>query len=123
MSDSITALTGRRHHVAIVLGSGLAPLASSLVGEDSIPYELIQGMPETGIEGHPGRVFFGEVAGVPTLAFAGRVHLYEGHAPGAITHAVTSAVEEGCEVVVLTNAAGAINERLEVGRPCLISDH
>jgi purine-nucleoside phosphorylase len=80
-------------------------------------------MPSSTVEGHEGALFSGEVGGVPTVVFAGRVHLYEGHRPEVVTRAVRSAVDEGCDVVVLTNAAGAIDDHLEVGRPCLISDH
>ncbi len=123
MTEPITVATGRRHRVAVVLGSGLSSLGDALVGGDPIPYEQVEGMPSSTVEGHEGALFSGEAGGVPTLVFAGRVHLYEGHPATVVTHGVSSAVREGCEVVILTNAAGAINERLEVGRPCLISDH
>ncbi len=49
--------------------------------------------------------------------------MYEGHSPQIATHAIQQVVEEGCEIVILTNAAGGIDKDLEVGSPCLISDH
>jgi purine-nucleoside phosphorylase len=109
--------------VAVVLGSGLSDVARALVASDPIPYGRIEGMPASAVEGHEGSLYAGEVEGVPTLAFAGRAHLYEGHDPAAVTFAVRSAIEAGCKVVVLTNAAGAVDPELEVGAPCLISDH
>jgi purine-nucleoside phosphorylase len=124
VSDAITRLTGRSDwRVAVVLGSGLGELARALVGGKPIPYSSIEGMPQSSVAGHEGSLYAGEVSGVPALVFAGRVHLYEGHEPAAVTRAVRSAVEWGCDHVILTNAAGAINEELEVGALCLISDH
>ena len=38
-------------------------------------------------------------------------------------HGVRTAVAAGCQVVVLTNAAGGISESYRVGQPVLISDH
>ncbi|CAN5726418.1 purine-nucleoside phosphorylase [soil metagenome] len=121
---SIAEVTGRdRHRVAVVLGSGLSDLARSLSGAEPVPYSHIEGMPQSSVAGHEGALYAGEIEGIATLVFAGRVHLYEGHDARLVTAAVRGAVEAGSEVVVLTNAAGAINEDLEVGAPCLISDH
>jgi len=123
MTGPISRAAGFTPRVAIVLGSGLSSLAKSLVGGDPVPYGEIDGMPVSAIEGHEGALYAAEVSGVPVAAFAGRVHMYEGHTPQIATHAIQQVVEEGCKIVVLTNAAGGIDEDLEVGAPCLISDH
>jgi purine-nucleoside phosphorylase len=107
----------------VVLGSGLSAIASRLVGGDPTAYTVIEGMPHSGAAGHQGALYSGEVDGVPTLVFAGRVHLYEGYDAKAVTHAVRLAVGAGCRTVVLTNAAGGLNQQLDIGAPCLISDH
>ena len=57
------------------------------------------------------------------LAFLGRVHLYEGHAPATVVHGVRTAVLAGCSTVVLTNAAGGLKEGYRVGQGVLIADH
>jgi len=120
----IEEATGRSGwRVAVVMGSGLSTGARALVASEPIPYSQIEGMPAAAVEGHEGSLYAGEVEGVATLAFAGRVHLYEGHRPEAVTYAVRAAIEAGCEVVVLTNAAGAVTPTLDVGAPCLIADH
>jgi purine-nucleoside phosphorylase len=80
-------------------------------------------MPVSAVPGHEGSLYSGSVSGSEVLVFAGRVHLYEGHSPAVVTTPIRLAVEAGCEVIVLTNAAGGIAARLEVGAPCLISDH
>ena len=119
----ISEAAGFTPRVAVVLGSGLSALAKSLVGGEATPYSEIEGMPTAAIEGHEGALYAREVSGVPVAAFAGRVHMYEGHSPQIATHAIRQVVEEGCEIVVLTNAAGGIDPDLDVGAPCLISDH
>jgi len=108
---------------AVVLGSGLGPLAGELIDAEPIPYSAIQGMPTSSVAGHSGSLYAGGVEGTPTLIFSGRVHLYEGHDPAAVTYAVRAAIGAGCDVIVLVNAAGAIDPNLQVGAPCLISDH
>jgi purine-nucleoside phosphorylase len=123
VTGPITEAAGFTPRVAIVLGSGLSSLARSLVGGDPVPYGEIEGMPVSAIEGHEGALYAAEVSGVPVAAFAGRVHMYEGHSPKVATHAIQQVVEEGCRIVILTNAAGGIDEDLEVGAPCLIGDH
>jgi len=120
----VATATGREsHRVAVVLGSGLSAVASSLTEGSPIPYTKIDGMPEARVAGHEGALYSGDVEDIATLAFAGRAHLYEGHDAFAVTQPIRLAVEAGCEVIVLTCAAGAINPDLDVGVPCLISDH
>jgi purine-nucleoside phosphorylase len=109
--------------VAIVLGSGLNDLASTFVGETPIPYSEIDGMPTPTAGSHEGALYAGSIKGVSALIFAGRVHLYEGYDVRQVTFPVRSAIEAGCHTVVLTNAAGGIDPTIEIGAPCLISDH
>jgi purine-nucleoside phosphorylase len=116
-------LEDRSYRVAVVLGSGLSDVARSLVSVEPISYKKIDGMPAATVAGHEGALYAGEVKAVPTLVFAGRAHLYEGHDAATVTFPVRAAVANGCEVVIVTNAAGAIDESLEIGAPCLIADH
>ena len=122
--SSLNALTGRPgFRAAVVLGSGLGSAAGRLATEGSLPFEAVPGLGPTTVEGHEGALHWGDVDETPTLVFAGRLHLYEGHDPGAVVAPIDLAVEAGCEVIVLTNAAGGINPLLDIGAPCLISDH
>jgi purine-nucleoside phosphorylase len=122
--SAIGRATGREaYRVAVALGSGLSDVAGALVEGDPIPYTAIEGMPVSAVEGHEGSLYHGDIDGVPSLVFAGRVHLYEGHDAHVVTHWVRAAVEAGCDTIVLTNAAGGLRLELEVGAPCLISDH
>jgi purine-nucleoside phosphorylase len=122
--DVIERVTGRKDFkAAVVLGSGLSALATSLVGGDGIPYAEVEGMPQSTVEGHEGSLFFGDIGRNPVLVFAGRVHLYEGRTTREVTYPVRAAIGAGCDAIVLTNAAGGIREGLDVGAPCLIADH
>ncbi len=107
----------------MILGSGLSDVAAALVEATPIPYSQIEGMPTSGVVGHSGSLHAGDVGGTPTLVFAGRVHLYEGRSMEEVTYPVRAAIGAGCSVIVLTNAAGGIDPTLEVGAPCMISDH
>jgi purine-nucleoside phosphorylase len=124
VSGAIAEVTGRaEHRVAIVLGSGLSALARALTGADPIPYRDVAGMPSATVAGHEGALYSGAVNGAAVLVFAGRAHLYEGRSAREVVRPVELAVEAGCTDIVLTNAAGGIAPDLEIGAPCLISDH
>jgi purine-nucleoside phosphorylase len=119
--------TGVDHHdVAVVLGSGWLPAADQL-GQLNTEVSLSQlsGFPAPTVAGHGGAVrsIAGLGASVRILAFLGRVHLYEGYGPVRVVHAVRTAILAGCQVVVLTNAAGGIREGFRVGQPVLLADH
>jgi purine-nucleoside phosphorylase len=120
----IEKATGRSDwRAAVVLGSGLSEVAAGLIDGDPISFTDIEGMPGSGVAGHAGALYAGDVGGTPTLIFAGRVHLYEGRSMPEVTYPVRAAIGAGCDTIVLTNAAGGINESFDVGAPVLISDH
>ena len=121
---SVAEATGEeRFDVAIVLGSGLSDLARRLASEHSLPYADIEGLAPTGIAGHEGALYWGTVEGVATLVFAGRSHFYEGREMNTVVAPMEIAAAAGCRTVVLTNAAGAVSPSIDIGAPCLISDH
>ena len=112
-----------RSRVAVVLGSGLSSIAAALAPDERVLYEDLEGFPSSTVAGHAGALHTATISGVPTMFFAGRVHFYEGHAPTAVAFSVRAAAAAGCDTIVFTNAAGGIDPSLQVGAPCLISDH
>ena len=121
---SFEAVAGdRRFDAAIVLGSGLSDLAERLAGEGPLSFAELDGLAPAQVPGHEGAVYWGEVEGVDTIVFAGRVHLYEGHDVATVVEPIEIAARAGCQTIVITNAAGAVNPAIELGAPCLISDH
>ncbi len=130
-ADAAAALVAERtghvsHHVAVVLGSGWNPAADLLCPPGDgveLSFADLGDRPAPSVAGHVGKVRSVEVAGHRTLVFLGRVHLYEGHPPATVVHNVRTACAAGCDVVVLTNAAGGINPSYDVGQLVLIRDH
>ena len=123
-ADHLASRTGRpRHDVALVLGSGLSPYASSLPGATTIPYQDIPHFPVPTVAGHAGHLASADFGGAKVLAFAGRTHLYEDRPLDEIVFAVRVAVLAGCHTVVLTNAAGGCGDHLTAGDLVLITDH
>ena len=113
-----------RHDVALVLGSGWRE-AGERLGEvvAELPMAELGGMPTSTVSGHGSTIRSVRAGDRHLLVFDGRVHLYEGHHPNVVAHAVRTAVRTGCSTVVLTNAAGGVAEGLVPGRPVLIRDH
>jgi purine-nucleoside phosphorylase len=107
---------------AIVLGSGLSDAVRVRVEGTTIPYAKL-GLPRAAVAGHPGVAVVGQWNGKRVVAFAGRVHLYEGHSARAVTYAVRLAAKAGARTIVLTNAAGGLNEEFAPGDLMLVRDH
>jgi purine-nucleoside phosphorylase len=113
-----------RHDVAVVLGSGWKPAADRM-GEvvAEVAMTDLGGFPEASVQGHGTTVRSIANGDRRVLAFMGRVHLYEGHHPNVVAHAVRTAVRAGCRAIVLTNAAGGLRPGMRPGQPVLIADH
>ncbi|SHG49250.1 purine-nucleoside phosphorylase [Streptoalloteichus hindustanus] len=113
-----------RHDVAVVLGSGWRP-AADLIGEPAaeVPVADLPGFLPPTVVGHGGTLRSVPVAGKNVLVVLGRTHMYEGKGVDPVVHGVRTAVQAGCKLVVLTNAAGGLRQGMRVGQPVLISDH
>lgn len=112
--------------IGIVLGSGLGHFADHISGIGkikSIAYGAIPHFPTSSIEGHHGQMNYGLLNGTPLLAMQGRVHCYEGYSANEVVFPIRVMAELGVKLVILTNAAGAINSDFHVGDLMLISDH
>ncbi len=107
----------------IVLGSGLGGLAEQMTDAVRIPFADVPGFPPTTVAGHAGQVIVGLLEEVPVVMLAGRLHLYEGHAPALAGYPVRVLHALGAPVYVASNAAGGINRTFEPGDLMLIADH
>src|SRR5918997_6356887 len=108
---------------ALVLGSGLGAFADDLEDALAIPYEEIPGFARSTVEGHTGRLVLGRVEGVETAVMQGRFHFYEGYALEEVTFPVRVLGLLGVKSLVLTNAAGGLNNSYTEGALIVISDH
>jgi purine-nucleoside phosphorylase len=112
-----------RPKLAVQLGSGLGALARELSPSVVIPFADIPHFPSPSVAGHAGRVVVGRFAGVPLAVIAGRVHAYEGFSASEVVFPVRVLGLLGAKILVLTNAAGAINTAFRPGELMLITDH
>ncbi len=78
--------------------------------------------PEPEAPGHRAVAYAGAWAGKRVVAFAGRVHLYQGCSPYEVTYLVRLAAACGARTIVLTNAAGAVDVSFARGDVMLIAD-
>jgi purine-nucleoside phosphorylase len=123
LETAVRARTSLRPEVGLVLGSGLGGLADELELEVAIPFGELPGWPAATAPGHAGRLLFGRLRGVPAVVQQGRFHLYEGHSAGFVVQPVLLMGRLGAKVVVLTNAAGGVNEAFGAGTLMVIADH
>ena len=123
-TEAVAARLGSlRPRVAIVLGSGLGPLADDVQSAIRIPQSAIPGFPEPGVAGHKGELVVGTLERMPVIVQAGRFHLYEGHPVGVAALPVRVFSGLGVTTLIVTNAAGGVRRTFRAGTLMLIADH
>ena len=121
--DAIRARIEIEPKVGMILGSGLGDLAERVEDAVIIPTAQLPNWPISTVIGHKGRLIIGTLEGVKVLVLQGRTHFYEGYSMGHITLPVRVMQRLGCDTLVVTNAAGAINPDFAPGDLMLINDH
>lgn len=109
--------------VGLILGSGLGVMADTLDNPVVIKYEDIPHFPVSTVAGHAGELVAGEIEGKKAVVMKGRFHLYEGYDVQQVTLPIRVMKALGVGTMVITNAAGGINESFEPGDLMLIRDH
>ncbi len=108
---------------AIVLGTGLGRLLNEMEVEVEIPYPDIVHFPLATVEFHDGKLVYGKLNGHKVIAMQGRFHVYEGYSQAEVSFPVRVFKALGCERLILSNAAGAINTNYKKGDLMLLGDH
>ena len=122
-ANAIRKRTSQQPKIALILGSGLGGLADAINQPDIIPYQEIPYWYRSTIEGHAGRLVIGDFEGKPIMVMQGRSHYYEGVSIEQIGFPVRTMQRLGIEILIVTNAAGAINPEFVPGELMLIKDH
>ncbi len=122
-ANAVRARSSTSPRVALILGSGLGELADEIEVPLVIPFREIPHFPVSTVEGHAGELVLGKLERVPVVAMRGRVHYYEGYTLKEITFPVRVMRRIGAEVLVVTNAAGGLNERFRTGDLMVFTDH
>ena len=108
--------------IAIILGSGLGSLSDEIENKVTISYKDIPNFPVSTVEGHKGELIFGTISDVPIIAMNGRFHYYEGYDLKETTYPIRIFKLLGVRTLILTNAAGGINETFKKGDLMIIND-
>lgn len=109
--------------IGLILGSGLGVLADEIENPVKIPYGEIPHFPVSTVEGHAGQLVFGVLGGVEVVAMQGRFHFYEGYKMEQVTFPVRVMKAIGVDILIVTNAAGGVNENFAPGDLMIITDH
>ncbi len=107
----------------VILGTGLGDFADKITAKVIIPYEEIPGFPRSTVQGHAGRMIFGEIEGRSVVAMQGRFHYYEGYTMSQVTLPVRVMGQLGIKSLFVSNASGGINTSFRVGDLMIITDH
>ncbi len=126
LSETLACL--QRHRlwqptVAIVLGSGLGPLADGVAHASRLAYDDIPHFCPTRAEGHAGQVVMGYLGGMPVVLLQGRAHRYEGIGTAQACYPIACMQALGASVLITTNAAGGLNPRYRAGDLMVIDSH
>ena len=109
--------------IGLILGSGLGPLSESIEDPTIIPYHDLPGWPLSTVEGHAGELIIGKLEGKDVLVMNGRIHFYEGYEMSQVTLPIRVMQRLEIEILLVTNAAGGVNQDFMPGNPMLITDH
>lgn len=109
--------------VGIVLGTGLGNAAAQMDVDEDLRCDQIPHFPQSTALSHQGRLLCGRLAGIPTIAMAGRCHLYEGYTFDEITLPVRVMQALGARLLIVSNASGGLNPGFRGGEIMVITDH
>jgi purine-nucleoside phosphorylase len=122
-TEFILAQSKVKPRIGLILGSGLGALAEEVQNAVSISYEDIPHFPVSTVEGHDGKLIIGTLEGQEVVIMQGRFHLYEGYELTSVTFPIRVMKKLGVNTIIVTNAAGGVNESFEPGDLMVIQDH
>jgi purine-nucleoside phosphorylase len=121
--EYLSQATSQRPSLCVVLGSGLGAYADTLESPQIIDYKDIPGFPVSTVPGHAGRLVFGQKHGQSLVCMQGRFHCYEGYTPAETVIPLRALIKLGVKRLLITNAAGGVNETFQPGDIMIIEDH
>lgn len=122
-ADFIREKTNFNAEYGIILGSGLGGLVNKIQKESELSYSNIPGFPESTVHGHAGKFIFGKLGKTNVAVMAGRFHFYEGWSMEQVVFPIRVMKFMGINKLILSNAAGGMNENFQVGDLMIIDDH
>jgi purine-nucleoside phosphorylase len=107
----------------IILGTGLGELSCKIKKPIEIDYKDIPNFPVSTVEGHAGKLIYGEFGRKKIVAMRGRFHFYEGYGREQVALPVRVLKYLGIKCLFLSNAAGGVNPSFQIGDIMIITDH
>jgi len=123
MAKAVQDKVSLQPKTAMILGSGLGILSEAVENATVIPYQDIPNWPVSTVEGHAGNLMIGTLEEKDILVMNGRLHYYEGYTMEQVTLPIRVLQRLGIENLIVTNAAGGVNQTFTPGNPMLITDH
>jgi purine-nucleoside phosphorylase len=120
---SLRAKITQSYGYGVILGSGLGNLTSQMNIHTEVSYTDIPGFPVSTVEGHKGKLIFGEMGGKNVVCMSGRFHYYEGYSMEDVTFPIRVMKFLGVHTLFISNASGGMNEKFEVGDLMILTDH
>lgn len=99
----------------MILGSGVE-LNDEIISEKNVIFEETKGV-------HHKLIYTCRISGIEVLVFKGRKHFYEGYSIEEITSDIRIAKILGVKNILITNAAGGLNENFCDGELMLVRSH
>ena len=93
----------------IILGTGLGGLVKEIKVQIEINYSEIPNFPVSTVEGHAGKLIYGDFGNKKVVAMQGRFHFYEGYSMDEVIFPVRVLKMIGINTLFLSNAAGGVN--------------
>ena len=109
--------------VGIILGTGLGSYAENIENQIRVRYDHIVGFAQSTVDSHAGEIIFGDLFGKKVIVLSGRYHFYEGHSIQRVVLPTRVLLSLGIKRIIITNAAGAINESYTPGDLMVVKDH
>jgi len=107
----------------IILGTGLGGLTSGMENCIEIDYREVPNFNVSTVEGHAGKLIYGDFGKKKIVAMKGRFHYYEGYGPEQVSFPVRVLKYLGIKCLFLSNAAGGVNPSFNIGDIMVITDH
>ena len=123
IAEAVRSKINLQPRVGLILGSGLGPLAEAVQNPAVVPYDSLPSWPVATVPGHAGRLVVGQLENQAVIVMQGRLHYYEGYSMAQVTMPIRVMQRLGVELLIVTNAAGAVNPVYEPGDLMLIIDH
>jgi purine-nucleoside phosphorylase len=107
----------------VVLGSGFKDFAETLKNKQEIAFSDVDHFCVPSVAGHGASMIVGEADGQEVVVMTGRIHMYEGWDAQDVVYPIRVLSTIGVQNILLTNAAGSVDPKIQPGEAMVLTDH